>query len=238
MHEVMFRLKRAHLRAVEFAKPMAALFGLTPARFDVLYAIKQSSGYVLTQRQLGEALGLAPATISKIVERMEACGLVRRETREDDRRMKCVTMTSRGIDAIGAAIHAFLRLDQLRAAYRSIHGGDPPKSQAFLAIVRRSLAKIARHFGDGSHVAYPTRGVPPREAEDALDRDIQRWRDAVAREQRGGELPFVDPARRDLLRRGNPTQSQPAPSAIVEDDAASFMRELVKIAPRLRYLYE
>jgi len=238
MHEVMFRLKRAHLRAVEFAKPMAALFGLTPARFDVLYAIKESSGYVLTQRQIGEALGLAPATISKIVERMEACGLVRRATPSHDRRAKCVMMTSRGVDAIGAAMHAFLRLDLLRAAYRRIHGGDPPKSQSFLAIVRRSLAKIARHFGDGSHVAYPTRGVPPREAEHALDRDIRRWRAAVAREQRDGEVPIVELARRGALHCGNAVQSPPAASAVVEDDAASFMRELVKIAPRLRYLYE
>jgi len=233
MHEVMFRLKRAHLRAVEFAKPMAALFGLTPARFDVLYAIRESSGYVLTQRQIGDALGLAPSTISKILERMEACGLVRRDRHSEDFRAKAVTMTSRGVDAIGAAMHAFLRLDQLRAAYRSIHGGEPPKSQAFLAIVRRSLAKIARHFGDGSYVAYPTRAVSPRDAEAALDRDIRRWRSAVERERRSGAIPIVDAA-----YPGAPAQRHPAASEPAADDVAAFMRQLVELAPQLRDLVE
>jgi len=232
MHEVMFRLKRAHLRAVEFAKPLAALFGLTPARFDVLYVLKHSSAYVLSQRQIGDELGLAPATISKILERMEACGLVRRDWFSEDRRAKAVTMTSRGFDAIGAAVHAFLRLDKMRAAYRAIHGTDPQKSQAFLAMVRRSLRKIAGHFGDRSTLAYPTRAMAPRDGEDALRHDIRRWRIFVDLDAQWAS------ATAGCRGRGGGRAGRSREPADVVDDAAAFLRELVSLAPQLRHLYE
>jgi len=180
MHEVMFRLKRAHLRAVEFAKPLAQAFGLTPARFDVLYAI-QIAGHAgtreVSQKVIRNALGLSAATISKILARMEKRGLVTRARSFVDRRRSEVVITSYGLAAFGAAVHAFLRLGILQGVYETIYGGgDAAQSKGFLTRMRNGLRKVARRFGDRSSIAYPTRVPTPRRAEVALEADIRQFR--------------------------------------------------------------
>jgi hypothetical protein len=39
MHSLSFQLKRAHHRVVAFGKAILRRFGLTPARFDLLYVV-------------------------------------------------------------------------------------------------------------------------------------------------------------------------------------------------------
>jgi len=179
MHETMFRLKRAHLRAVEIAKPLAQKFGLTPAWFDVLSVVKHRAWELVHQADIAAALGLAKSTVSKMLQRMEARGLVRRAPSLADRRAIEVTLTPRGLDAIGAATHAFLRLGFMQKVYRSIHGDTAAQGARFVSIARRVLNEIARRFGDASTFAYPTRVPRAPAAERALDADIQSYRWAV-----------------------------------------------------------
>jgi len=188
VHEVMFRLKRAHLRAVEFAKPLAGAFGLTPARFDVLYAIRTAGTPYVSQRHIRDALGLSAATISKMLVRMEKRGLVTRGRSFTDRRRSEVHITSRGLGAFGAAVHAFLRLGIMRGVYETIYGGgDAAQSKGFLTRMRHGLRKIARRFHDRSSLTYPIRTPTPRRAEKELDVDLELRRRRAIYECRHAE---------------------------------------------------
>jgi|GEM_PF-1142190 len=180
MHEVAFRLKRAHLRAVEYGKVLAARFGLTPAWFDLLYVVRENvgAGRVLRQREIADALGVSPSTVSKMLNRLVARGLVQRSTAADAR-VKVVELTALGHDAIGAAKHAFLRLGIMRNVYRNAYGETRLQSDRFLHRAQRALRAIARTFADRSTLLYPTAVPSRRAAEDALDADVRAWRQRV-----------------------------------------------------------
>jgi DNA-binding MarR family transcriptional regulator len=60
--------------------------------------------------QLAEREGLAQPTVTRMVERLEADGLARRDRDPDDRRIVVVTITPRGQES----------LDRLRVRYRAV----------------------------------------------------------------------------------------------------------------------
>jgi len=189
MHEVAFRLKRAHLRAVEYGKVLAAKFGLTPAWFDLLYVVRENvgAGRLLRQREIADALGVSPSTVSKMLDRLVARGFVERSTAVDAR-AKVIALTALGHDAIGAAKHALLRLGIMRNAYRNAYGETRLQSDRFLHRAQRALRAIARTFADRSTLAYPTAVPSRRAADEALDADVRAWRERVRIETVRGEV--------------------------------------------------
>jgi len=102
MDRVFFVVKRAHLATLRFSRKVLAPFGLTPARFDVLYALTESE-IERTQSGLRRALDVARATISEMLTTLERLGLVAR-TRGLDRRTWEVTLTAKGQSALDAAV--------------------------------------------------------------------------------------------------------------------------------------
>lgn len=102
MDPVFFALKRAHHSTLKFLRPMLASLGLTPARFDLLYVVAESTDGV-PQSALRKALGVARATISEMLLSLERIGLVVRE-RATDRRTWSVRLTAKAITALWRAI--------------------------------------------------------------------------------------------------------------------------------------
>jgi DNA-binding MarR family transcriptional regulator len=88
MDRLGFTLKRAEQRLLAFQrallKPLKP-YGLTPARYLLLMVIWQSPwhqagrGRWCMQREIVDQLGVTPATVSKMLKRMEEVGLVERE---------------------------------------------------------------------------------------------------------------------------------------------------------------
>lgn len=68
--------------------------GLTPSQFDVLATLGNTKGMCF--RELGDKTLITKGTLTGVVDRMEAKGLVRRAALPDDRRMKVVELTGRG----------------------------------------------------------------------------------------------------------------------------------------------
>jgi len=101
MHAVFFGLKRAYQSTLRIAHPVLAEVELTPARFDLLYALRKR--HRLLQRALQRILGVSRATVSRMLGSLEALGLVQRTRDECDRRCKRVDLTVRGREVIGAA---------------------------------------------------------------------------------------------------------------------------------------
>jgi len=113
METMIFGVKRAFYATLNITRPGLADFGLTPARYDVLYAIADADTQygVCPQRNLWRVLGVARSTMSKLLHSLEELGLVRRERWSIDRRQRYVSLT-----ALGRA--------RLRRAHRSLVRGN------------------------------------------------------------------------------------------------------------------
>lgn len=75
----------------------------------------------LTQKAIGQGLGIKPATVSNMVKRMEASGLIeRRRDAHDDRTIR-ITLTSAGREA---AEFVLVVMEQIEDEIRSGLGGE------------------------------------------------------------------------------------------------------------------
>jgi DNA-binding MarR family transcriptional regulator len=69
--------------------------GLTMARYDVLAHLDMAAGR-LGLSELAEAIALSPSGLSKLLDRMDAAGLIRRDPDPDDARAAFAAITPRG----------------------------------------------------------------------------------------------------------------------------------------------
>ena len=95
MHAVFFGLKRAHHSVLRVTRSALAKMGLTAARFDMLFAVKERRDGV-DQRNLQRRLGVGRSTVSRMLASLEQLGLVKRTVAAHDRRRKLVQLTTRG----------------------------------------------------------------------------------------------------------------------------------------------
>lgn len=68
--------------------------GLTTAQADVLFTLGNTAG--LSFKQIGELTLITKGTLTGVVDRMEAKGLVKRKASPDDRRISIVRLTKQG----------------------------------------------------------------------------------------------------------------------------------------------
>lgn len=85
-------------------RPILARLDLTYPQYLVMLSLWERDG--MTVRQLGRALQLDYGTLSPLLKRLEAAGLVRRERRRDDERSVLVLLTESGreLDACAAGV--------------------------------------------------------------------------------------------------------------------------------------
>jgi MarR family transcriptional regulator, organic hydroperoxide resistance regulator len=91
INTALVRAARAHRVA---AGQLLAEVGLHPGQEALLMELWQGDGR--TQAELAEELAVEPPTITKMLQRMEAAGLVQRKPHPDDRRAQRVFLTARG----------------------------------------------------------------------------------------------------------------------------------------------
>ncbi len=108
MNAIFFGLKRAYHGTLRVSRRALARRGLTAARFDLLYVVKEAGRRAL-QRDLRRALGVSAPTVSRMVDSLEALGWVERERCVVDRRMRYVRLTREGLRCIRGAIARFVR---------------------------------------------------------------------------------------------------------------------------------
>ncbi|MGW8989814.1 MarR family winged helix-turn-helix transcriptional regulator [Streptomyces zhihengii] len=105
------------------------------SQLRVLYALERDTA--ISQRALGEVLGSAPSAVSRLCERLEALGLIRRQRAHTNRRLMELHLTDRGqacldelrdrrrnalldaVEAMPASAHAAL-LDGLTALRHAV----------------------------------------------------------------------------------------------------------------------
>jgi DNA-binding MarR family transcriptional regulator len=122
-------MRRAHDRAagalVEALRPL----GLELRHFAVLIALNANG--VMNQSALVASVGSDKASMVRVIDDLEARGLVGRRPYPGDRRVHLVEMTAQGLAAFDAA-HVTARPDLSRAAARQPATGNPPATPAGL----------------------------------------------------------------------------------------------------------
>jgi len=90
-------IRRILRRTSEYSRQLARQSGLTVAQVLCLRFIADAKADdEVTVAVVSQAVQLAPATVSRILDRLEDAGLVLRERRSQDRRKVCLSLTSLG----------------------------------------------------------------------------------------------------------------------------------------------
>ncbi len=103
-HQVCFALYSASLAMTKLYKPLLDPLGLTYPQYLALLVLWQEDG--LTVSGLGERLRLDSGTLTPLLKRLEAAGLLRRERdAEDERRVRMyLTPAGRALQADAATV--------------------------------------------------------------------------------------------------------------------------------------
>jgi len=92
---------------LEHLASCAAEVGLPKQQAYALHLLAHHPG--LSMSALGDLLGTDPSTVSGLVDRLEARGLIERHSASDDRRVKMLTITERGSE-VDSQVDALLRV--------------------------------------------------------------------------------------------------------------------------------
>ena len=109
---VCFSLYGAGLAMTRLYKPLLDPYGLTYPQYLVLTALSEMDGARVGD--LGERLQLETNTLTPLIKRLEAAGLVSRQRDQADERVVRVALTDKGDDIISQA-HACLPQQVLEA---------------------------------------------------------------------------------------------------------------------------
>lgn len=93
--QVCFALAAASRSVIAVYRPVLEPMGLTHPQYLVMLALWERSPR--TVRDIASALLLEPATLSPLLKRLEAAGLLTRQRSEDDERALAVTLTDKGV---------------------------------------------------------------------------------------------------------------------------------------------
>ena len=92
--QVCFALAVASRNVIALYRPLLEPMGLTHPQYLVMLALWEESP--LTVAELGRRLSLEPATLSPLLKRLEASGMVTRDRDPRDVRALAVSLTARG----------------------------------------------------------------------------------------------------------------------------------------------
>ncbi|HEX4445392.1 MAG TPA: MarR family transcriptional regulator [Polyangiaceae bacterium] len=161
MHTVFFGLKRAHHATLALTREALKRMGLTAARFDLLFALKDSRLGML-QSRLRRLLGVSRTTVSRMLASLEQLGLLTRKRSWSDRRTRDVNLTPRGRATITLAHRRFTRSGWAQLAVDSALGTDGAyrwyregDSIQATALFDGLLRQIRRVFPDRATLVYP-----------------------------------------------------------------------------------
>jgi DNA-binding MarR family transcriptional regulator len=114
------RFRTALRRFLRESETVARTHGLTPRQYLLLLQIAASEQGTATVSELVELLALTQSTVTELVQRAEAAGLVARSTSTHDARVVHLRLTATG-EARLARVHAELGTERTRL--RSVFEG-------------------------------------------------------------------------------------------------------------------
>jgi DNA-binding MarR family transcriptional regulator len=129
MHSAFFGLKRAYWGSLATTRKRLKEIGLTAARFDLLYTLRQNHG-PLAQRRLTRILGVTHPVVSRMLKSLRLLGLTTRERRSSDAREWMISLTPAGRALIHKAVFEFIfRRRAARIVEEALCPNMPPDIQ-------------------------------------------------------------------------------------------------------------
>jgi DNA-binding MarR family transcriptional regulator len=159
------RLLEVHAAVTELLEhELVAARGLPLSRYDVLLNLAEAPGGRLRMQELSASVLLSKSGLSRLVDRMVAAGLVRRERCEDDRRGWFAVLTDQGRSALRRAAPVHLRgihehftrhlspeeVEVLTATLSRVVAAARASSQATATEAQAQLSDHAQLAGAGS----------------------------------------------------------------------------------------
>src|SRR5258706_5204243 len=129
MDDVLFGVKRGHLAGNRWALLKLREFGVTPARFDLMRMIYERN-YRWVQSELRSELGVARATISRMLISLEKLGWITREPNPFDRRTRDCLLTYEGRRIVAAVMSALIWPRVIAKIVDAALGGVAEKERA------------------------------------------------------------------------------------------------------------
>lgn len=132
-------LQRAHALVSSRCNAVLVPLGLTFARYEALLDVHHAPGGERPFGALALRLEVLPATVTKIVDRLEETGLLERRRHPSDRRVAVAAITPAGREVAQAATEALAAidyglgplagpaLDELLAVTRALRGRPAPR---------------------------------------------------------------------------------------------------------------
>jgi DNA-binding MarR family transcriptional regulator len=148
MHPVPFYLKRSHLMALAMLRDKLAPYGITPARYDLLFVIANSNLWTgkfhrVYQSEIWRALGVCPSVVCKMLRALERLGLVRRaRATVNDRRQVIVELTRKARGVLRQVLLRVIRPGVIWLAIYSafaMSGEDVQNFKGYLDRLRRAF---------------------------------------------------------------------------------------------------
>jgi len=123
-------IRRLHQIAVAVFLQELEAAALTPVQYAALQAVANNPG--IDQRTLARGIALDTSTLGGVIDRLEARGLVQRNSSPDDRRVRLLTPTTEGAALLAAVLPAMQR-----AQSRILAPLPPAERRSFMRMLRQ-----------------------------------------------------------------------------------------------------
>jgi DNA-binding MarR family transcriptional regulator len=162
MHALFFGTKRAFHATLHILRKPLKGYGLTAARFDMLWVLQETCFQSARQSTLRKKLGVTAPTVSRMVKSLEALGLVctRRDTY--DRRQRIVQLTKAGLASIRAAAECFIERRVAKRILDRAFGRHGQRGKSWTEVIfgrmcdfEYLLGCIRETCGDSATLHYP-----------------------------------------------------------------------------------
>ena len=138
MDDVLMQVRRGHLALNRWALFKLREFGVTPARFALMRAIYERN-YRWPQSELRTELGVARATISRMVRALVKIGWIEREVNAFDRRTLDCLLTYEGRRVVASVMSALIWPKVIAKIVDAALGGVAEKERWAVAWLERRL---------------------------------------------------------------------------------------------------
>lgn len=145
--ESLIALRRILRATDQYERDLASAAGLTPAQLRVMQIIAGRPGMMDTPKGLAQQMGVTQATVTSVVDKLVARGMVERRPSETDRRQTNVVLTPGGRGALEDAPDAL----QQRYVREFVKLADWEQAQ-LVASLERVAAMMDAHLIDASPV--------------------------------------------------------------------------------------
>jgi len=149
--QLCFALYRASRAVIRAYAPLLEPLGLTYPQYLALLVLWEQDGIAV--KELGDRLALDSGTLTPLLKRLEAQGLVERRRGEDDERVVRIHLT-----ATGRALRGKARGVPAELACRAGYDPASDRSTRELARLRDELIRLTRQLdGEAANASSPAR---------------------------------------------------------------------------------